>query len=148
MTLDLETTDDAIGSVRSHIDNWAAAVRAHDLNGVLRHHADDMVMFDVVGPLRIDGKEAYARTWTESFFPWHGTTGRFELRDLAVEADDRVAFASALIDCAGTENGKAAAFTLRLTIGLVRRGGSWTVIHEHHSEPLPFDTSSIGTGRK
>lgn len=128
------------------IDNWAAAVRAHDLQGVLRHHADDMVMFDVVGPLRLDGSKAYAATWADAFFPWHGDRGRFELRDVRIEAGDRVAFAHAFIDCAGMEKGQPVAFTLRLTIGLKRTRSQWTIVHEHHSEPLPFDAADIGTG--
>jgi hypothetical protein len=53
-------------------------------------------------------------------------------------AVDSVAFATALIDCAGTEADGPVAFTLRLTVGLEKRDGRWLVTHEHHSEPLPY----------
>jgi ketosteroid isomerase-like protein len=46
----------------------------------------------------------------------------------------------------GTEDGKKVAFTLRLTIGLEKHNGEWIIVHEHHSQPLDFDTARIGTG--
>jgi ketosteroid isomerase-like protein len=66
--------------------------------------------------------------------------------DLKVSAGTDVAFATALLECAGTEDGKTVAFTLRLTIGLEKHDGNWTVVHEHHSQPLDFDTARIGAG--
>jgi uncharacterized protein (TIGR02246 family) len=127
---------------RALIEAWAAAVRARDPGAVVRDHADDILVFDVVGPVSARGIEAYRRAWVEQFFPWHGGTGRFELRDLAVTAGDRVAFATALIDCAGTEAGSPVAFTLRLTVGLEKRDGRWLVTHEHHSESLPYPATA------
>jgi uncharacterized protein (TIGR02246 family) len=123
---------------RALIEAWAAAVRARDADAVVRDHADDLLVFDVVGPPFSRGLAAYRRAWVEQFFPWHGGTGHFELRDLAATAVDSVAFATALIDCAGTEADGPVAFTLRLTVGLEKRDGRWLVTHEHHSEPLPY----------
>jgi ketosteroid isomerase-like protein len=131
--------------VRRVIEEWAAAVRARNIDGVLRRHAEDLLMFDVIGPTQLRGLNAYRRSWVEQFFPWHGGTGRFELVDLKVSAGAEVAFATSLLECAGMENGKKVDFTLRLTIGLEKRNGEWVVVHEHHSEPLDFDTSKIGT---
>jgi uncharacterized protein (TIGR02246 family) len=132
--------------VREIIEAWAAGVRARDIDAVLRHHAQDLLMFDVVGPIRLQGLDEYRRTWLEQFFPWHGETGRFELIDLKVSAGADVAFAASLLECAGTEEGKRVSFTLRLTIGLEKRNGEWIIVHEHHSQPLDVDTARIGTG--
>jgi uncharacterized protein (TIGR02246 family) len=132
--------------VRSIIEDWAAAVRARDIEGVVRHHAADLLFFDVIGPVRRKGLEVYRQSWLEEFFPWHGGTGRFDLVDLKVAAGGGVAFATALLECAGTEDGKRAAYTLRLTIGLERREGRWLVVHEHHSQPIDFDLDRIGGG--
>lgn len=125
--------------IRKIIESWACAVQTRDIEGVLRHHAADLLMFDVVGALRVQGIDAYRATWTEEFFPWHGGTGHFELSGLKISAGAEVAFATALIECAGTEKGRRVAFTLRLTLGLEKRGGQWLVVHEHHSEPLSRD---------
>ncbi|HEY4246799.1 MAG TPA: nuclear transport factor 2 family protein [Lacunisphaera sp.] len=129
--------------VRKLIEQWAASVRVHNLDGVLKDHASDLLMFDVIGQVRLNGLEEYRRTWVEQFFPWHRGTGRFDLVDLRITAGIDVAFATALIECAGTEEGKKVGFTLRLTIGLEKRAGRWTVVHEHHSEPIDFDLSRI-----
>jgi uncharacterized protein (TIGR02246 family) len=131
-------------AVRAVIEAWAAGVMARDIEAVLRAHASDLLMFDVVGPVSLRGLDEYRRTWVEQFFPWHGGTGRFELVDLEVSAGADVAFATALLECAGTEDGKRVAFTLRLTVGLEKREGGWTIVHEHHSQPLDFDTGRIG----
>lgn len=132
--------------VREIVERWAEGVRARDIEAVVSHHARDLLMFDVVGPIRLQGLDAYRRTWVEQFFPWHGGTGRFDLVDLEVSAGDDVAFATALLECAGTEDGKRAAFTLRLTVGLEKRDGEWVVVHKHHSQPLDFDVARIGAG--
>ena len=61
------STDDAI-AIRRLIEDWASAVRARNIGGVLAHHTDDVVMFDVP----------------------------FEIAELDVTAGDTVAFATAL----------------------------------------------------
>ncbi|MGH8594313.1 MAG: YybH family protein [Gammaproteobacteria bacterium] len=117
------------------IDAWASSVRNQDIEGVVAHHATDIVIYDVVAPIRSIGIYAYRRAWVEQFFPWAGQDGRFDLRAVAVTSGDRVAFATGLIECAGTEKGQRVEFTLRLTIGFEKREGLWTFVHEHHSEP-------------
>ena len=133
---------DAAERLGAILDDWAAAVRARDIEGVLRHHADDILMFDVVGPVRERGSRPIGAAGSSSYYPWHGESGRFALSDVAVTAGARAGFATALIDCAGTEAGRAVAFTLRLTVGFEKRGGNWVVVHEHHSEPVPVPAAA------
>jgi ketosteroid isomerase-like protein len=118
------------------VESWAEAVRRKDIDGVVAHHAPDMLMFDVVPPLQARGLEAYRRSWIDLFFPWYGQNGRFDLSEVNVVAGEGAGFATGLIHCAGTENDKRVEFTLRLTVGFEKRNGVWTVVHEHHSEPL------------
>ncbi len=42
-------------AIRNQIEAWAKAVRDRDMPGILRHHAPDMVMFDVPPPLQLRG---------------------------------------------------------------------------------------------
>lgn len=142
----METPVSNAREVQEIIESWAASVRSRDIAGVLRNHADSFLMFDVVGPIETRGLDSYRKAWLEQFFPWHGDSGRFDLKNLRVSAGDRVAFATALLECAGTENSQSVGFTLRLTVGLEKIGGEWAIVHEHHSEPLPFDQSHIGEG--
>ncbi|MGC1468137.1 MAG: nuclear transport factor 2 family protein [Sphingorhabdus sp.] len=121
------------------LNKWAAAVHARDIDGVTASHDPNLLYFDVVGPAKIDGIDAYRKSWLELFFPWHGGTGKFELNELRVNASQDVGFATALLGCEGIEKGERVAFTVRLTVGLVKRVGEWIVVHEHHSESLSFD---------
>jgi len=112
-------------------------VRAGDLDGVLADHAHDIVMFDVPPPKAgVRGIDAYRETWPP-FFEWIKQGATFDIVSLEVVAGADVAFAHALLRC-GTadELAKNPDNRLRLTIGLRKQDGRWTIAHEHHSFPL------------
>ena len=83
------------------------------------------------------GIDAYRATWPP-FFDWQRRGAFFEIVELDVTAGNDVAFAHALLRC-GTpmELEKDPDNRLRLSIGLGKERGRWTVTHEHHSFPLP-----------
>lgn len=121
--------------IRALIERWAKAVHACDIDGVLVDHADDIVMFDVPPPNEVRGKVAYRDTWPP-FFKWQKQGAAFEIVSLDVTAGHDVAFAHALLSCGTDEELKKDPDNrLRLTIGLRKQGGRWTVAHEHHSFP-------------
>lgn len=112
-------------AIRRLVEDWAAAVRAIDMNAILANHATDMVMFDVPEPLQSLGLEAYRATW-ELFFQYSkGGPGSFDLSEVKVTASDQVAFVTAIL--------KIHDSPLRLTIGLRKPDGQWLIAHEHHS---------------
>ena len=122
--------------IRTLIERWAKAVHAGDMDGVLADHADDIVMFDVPPPENgVRGISAYRASWPP-FFEFQRRGARFEIVALDVTAGENVAFAHALLRC-GTEDElrKDPGNRLRLTIGLRKQAGRWTVTHEHHSFP-------------
>jgi ketosteroid isomerase-like protein len=47
--------NDAEAEIRNLIEGWARAVRAKDQEGVLAHHTDDIVRFDVPPPVVVAG---------------------------------------------------------------------------------------------
>jgi uncharacterized protein (TIGR02246 family) len=122
-------------AIRALIEDWAKAVQAVDLDGVLADHTDDIVMFDVPPPNEVRGKAAYRDTWPP-FFKWIQQGGAFEIVSLDVTAGHDVAFAHALLRC-GTVDGfkKDPDRRLRLTIGLRKIDDRWAIAHEHHSFP-------------
>jgi uncharacterized protein (TIGR02246 family) len=125
---------DAEQDVRALIERWTTAVHVGDLDAVLADHADDIVMFDVPPPDDgVRGIAAYRETWPP-FFEWQRSGASFDLLELDVAADERVAFAWALLRC-GTDADAVEhpERRLRLTVGLRRVDGRWTVTHEHHS---------------
>ncbi|HET7850305.1 MAG TPA: nuclear transport factor 2 family protein [Pseudolabrys sp.] len=129
MTQQMETAE---RQVRTLIENWADAVRRHDLPAILAHHAQDIVMFDVPPPLQSRGMDAYRKTW-DLFFKFHKPSQAFDIEQLEITAGDDVAFAAAIMRCAGTSAPEGLAF--RLTIGLRKIDGDWRITHEHHSVP-------------
>jgi uncharacterized protein (TIGR02246 family) len=123
--------------IRELIERWARAVHTGDMDGVLRDHADDIVMFDVPPPADgVRGIGAYRETWPP-FFAWQAQGASFEIVSLDVTAGEDVAFAYALLRCATPDElRKNPGYRLRLTVGLRKEGGRWVVAHEHHSFPL------------
>lgn len=120
--------------IRELVERWAAAVHDGDMEGVLADHAGDVVMFDVPPPHDgVRGIDAYREVWPP-FFAWQAQGASFEIVELEVEAGDRVAYAHALLRC-GTalDHAEHPDRRLRLTLGLRKRDGRWTVVHEHHS---------------
>src|ERR1700760_677607 len=122
--------------IRAVITRWVGAIVDTALDGVTANHADDIVMFDVPPPYQgIRGMTAYRESWPP-FFDWIRSGATFELLELNVEAGDDVAFAFGLLRCGGEkEFAENPDNRLRLTVGLRRDAGTWTITHEHHSFP-------------
>ena len=122
--------------IRTLVTRWVDGIRACDLDAVTAAHADDIVMFDVPPPYDgIRGLVAYRESWP-SFFEFISGGATFELLELNVAAGEDVAFAYGLLRCGGEkEFAENPANRLRLTMGLRKVGGQWTIAHEHHSFP-------------
>jgi ketosteroid isomerase-like protein len=117
------------------IESWTAAVRRRDIGGILLNHSSDIVMFDVPPPFQAKGIEAYRKTW-DLFFSWSNEPILFEISEMNITAGRDVAFVVAAMRCA--EPGDAGAqkeLDFRLTVGLPKIDGQWTITHEHHSVP-------------
>jgi ketosteroid isomerase-like protein len=127
----------AEGQIKVIIEAWADAVRRHDLPGILAHHGQDIVMFDVPPPLQSRGMDGYEKTW-DLFFRYHKPSQAFDIEELEITAGENAAFAVAIMRCgSGTFSGppEEGGFLFRLTIGLRNIDGQWTITHEHHSVP-------------
>lgn len=124
----------AEAEIRALIESWAAAVRRKDMDGILAHHAEDFVMFDVPPPFVLRGLAAYRDSWPQ-FFAASPTPPAFDIRALTIEAGDTVAFAVALMRCIYVKDGATHDLDFRLTIGLRKSAGRWMFVHEHHSVP-------------
>ncbi len=122
----------AEAEIRQQLEEWAAAVRAHDMAGALRNRSADIVMFDVPEPLQAQGIDAYRDTW-KLYFGDPGSR-RFELKETHIVAGDDVAWVRAILQCTTADEPAG-----RLTIGLRRIDGRWVVEHEHHSFPIALD---------
>jgi uncharacterized protein (TIGR02246 family) len=121
-------------AVRDVIESWTAAVRRRDIEGILQNHSPDIVMFDVPPPFQSRGIEAYRETW-DLFFSWSSDPIPFDITDMSVTAGNDVAFVVATMRCAEPGIDKPKGLDFRLTVGLRKIEGRWTITHEHHSVP-------------
>ena len=122
-------------AIRDVVESWAAAVRRRDYEGILKNHSSAIVMFDVPPPFQSKGIEAYKRTW-DLFFSCSGDPVVFDIASMNIFADSNVAFVIAEMHCTepGPQGGRKE-LEFRLTIGLQKVDGMWTIVHEHHSVP-------------
>ncbi|SFU16230.1 nuclear transport factor 2 family protein [Mesorhizobium sp. YR577] len=108
---------------------WAKAVSAGDRDGILAHHAPDLLMFDF--PNTVRGIEAYDKTW-DFFFDKPRGPITYAPTNLDITTGQDVAFVTCEVHCDGTSAGS---LDFRLTVGLERQDGQWVITHEHHSMP-------------
>lgn len=103
---------------------------------MLANHLPDVLIYDVLAPMKYEGAAAYRRSWDD----WQPDTqgeGQFELQDLAVTVGGDVAFAHCFIKCGGVlPNGKTFEDLVRVTFCLRKQSGSWKVAHQHNSKPI------------
>ena len=122
--------------IRDLLHQWASATRKAQRDDVLANHLADVLIYDVLAPMKYEGAAAYRKSWDE----WQPDTqgeGQFELQDLSVTSGADVAFAHGFIRCGGAlPDGKRFEDLVRATFCLRKVSGSWKVAHQHISKPI------------
>ena len=125
-----------VAKIHTLLEAWAKATREGRQDDVLSNHAESVLIYDVLPPMKHEGTVAYRQSWDE----WQPDTqgeGQFDLQDLVVMAGDDVAFAHCFIKCGGTlPNGTMFEDLVRATFCLTKASGSWKVAHQHVSKPF------------
>lgn len=138
MTTENTSTDEA--TIRGLIEDRVMAVATKDLDAALANHAPEVVMFDVVNPLRYSGRDAVRERTTAWFSLYDGAIG-YEVRDLDVTVGGNAAFCHYLYRVSGTKtDGMKVEMWVRATLCFRRSAGEWLLVHEHDS--VPFDPDS------
>lgn len=124
-------------AIRRVIHDWVDGIATYDLDAVVAHHAEDVVMFDVPPPFDgVRGLADYRDSWAP-FFEWLASGAVFSLDELHVTAGDGVAYAYGLVRCGRPEElAEQPDLRLRVSFGLRRERNRWLIAHEHHSFPL------------
>ncbi len=123
------------------IDQWAKALRAKDLDGLMSHYTRDIVVFDLAPPLQYKGAVAYRKNWEDWFPSFQGPVG-YEIRDLSITTGSDMAFCWSLNRITGTRtSGESTDVWVRATVGFRKIGGNWMITHEHFSVPINMDGS-------
>lgn len=115
---------------------WAQATKEGRQDDVLANHLSDLVIYDVLPPMKYDSAASYRESW-DDWQPDSQGEMRFELQDLSVTAGQDTGFAFGLLQCGGTlPNGETFRDTVRITFCLVKAEGVWKIAHQHVSKPF------------
>jgi len=122
-------------AIRTLLDEWARSTREGRRDEVLTNHDEDVLIYDVLPPMKYESASAYRESWDE-WQPDAQGEMQFELENLSVTAGADVAFAHGFIQCGGTlPDGKTFHDTVRATFCLRKIGAQWKVFHQHISKP-------------
>jgi ketosteroid isomerase-like protein len=122
--------------IRAIIEDRISAIREKDAARAMRAISEDVVAFELVPPLSLPPGVARDEA---GFAAWLAGFERIavEVRDLHIEADERVGFAHALHHLTGVRIGGAPMdLWLRSTLCFRREDGDWRIVHAHSSVPF------------
>jgi uncharacterized protein (TIGR02246 family) len=131
--------------IRALEERFATAFRAKDVAGVMKAYApgNDLFVFDVVPPRQYVGFDAYKKDFEDFFATFPGPVVKFEVQDLSIVTDDKLAFSHSVQPSTMTaKDGSKVTLVVRVTDGYRKINGKWLIVHEHLS--LPVD---LATGR-
>lgn len=126
--------------IRRLTEDWAKALRARDLDGMMANYAPDIQVFGIAPPLKYKGLEAHRKQWEQRFASLQGPIG-YESRDLSISAADDMAFSHHLDRIIGTmKNGETMNSWVRVTVCYRKIDDEWKITHEHVSVPFDMET--------
>jgi uncharacterized protein (TIGR02246 family) len=127
-------------AIRKLVEEGVRALRDRDIDRLVSSYAPDVMLFDVVNPLRRSGADAVRKRLQEWLSTFEGPIG-YEVRDLSITTADDVGFSHNLNHVsATTKDGKTLDMWWRATVGYRKLNGKWLITHEHAS--VPFDVDS------
>ena len=139
MPMQDKTTGDQ-AQIRKLIQEWAAALRAKDLEGVLATFTPDARSYDLAPPLQQDagGRRQALAAW----FPGFSAIGYEIGEDLDIAVSGGVAFCCSLNRLGGKLlSGDEFEIWVRVTMGFRKVEGTWKIAHAHTSVPFYMDGS-------
>ena len=135
-----DTTSGDEAQIRKLIEQWAAALRAKDLEGVLATFAPGARTYDLAPPLQQDpdGRRQALAAW----FPGFSSIAYQIGDDLDLTVGGDVAFSCSLNRLGGKlHSGDEFEIWVRVTMGFRKASGAWKIAHAHTSVPFYMDGS-------
>jgi ketosteroid isomerase-like protein len=135
-----QASDEA--QIRALEDSFAAAVRAKDVDGIMKVYVpdDSLFVFDVTPPRQYVGAAAYRKDWEDLLNDIEGPI-KFEITDLAVTVDGNIGYSHSIQTMSGkNKRGDLVDLTVRVTDAYRKIDGHWLVTMEHVSVPVDLAT--------
>src|SRR5262249_44434593 len=135
-----QASDEA--QIRALEDNFAAGVRAKDLDAIMKVYVPDQTLFvfDVVPPRQYVGAAAYRKDWEEFLNDIDGPVN-FEITDLAVVAEGNLAYSHSIQHVSGkNKKGDVLDMMVRVTDAYRKIDGHWLLTMNPVPVPFNLDT--------
>ncbi len=126
--------------IRQLIADQQRAICTKDVDQIMSHYANEVVLFDVKPPFQTKGKEAVRQIW-EDCLPYFPASFEMETRDLTIAVNDNLATAHWLFHFKGEQDHPAMQMWMRATAVYQKDQGDWQILHEHISVPFNPETS-------
>lgn len=135
--------------IKALLADHAQAVRNRDVAAAIKIYADDVLIFDVVGPLAhpkgIASVEDRLAQWLSTFADY--AVIDFQLVDVAITADEHLAFSHSYNHVnARLRTGRILDMYWRETLCWRKHDGQWRIVHAHSSVPFDPSTGIAATG--
>jgi ketosteroid isomerase-like protein len=125
-----------MAQIRGLEARFADAVRAKDLDRIMRIYAPGVRVFDVSPPREYDGIDAYRADWG-AFLAGAAGPINFTLSDLNVETEGALGWSTNIQSLSWNDaKGASHSLVVRVTDVYRKRGGDWRIVHEHVSVPV------------
>lgn len=137
--------------IRALEDRFAAAFRAKDVDSIMKNYAPgaELFVFDVTPPRQYVGFDAYKKDWQDFFAAFPGPVDKFEVQDLSIETDGKLAYSHSIQPLVITaKDGSKFSLTVRVTDGYRKINGKWLITQEHVSVPADLETGKADLSSK
>ena len=122
------------------IEAIAKAVREKDVDAMLAHCAPDIVIFDMLPPLKHQGRDAIQRLWKKTLAAFDAPVD-YEVHQLELAVGEEIAFCRSLNRFGGARvGGERNVNWLCSTLGFRKLEGRWKLVHQHVSVPFDMET--------
>jgi ketosteroid isomerase-like protein len=122
-------------SVRERLETLAQAIRDKDIDAVMAHYAPDVIVYDVMPPLVVQGAPDYRKNFERWFASILGPID-YEMNNVRISMSESHAFCHFVSHIKGSrKNGEKADYWVRVTTCFQKVNGQWFVGHEHVSMP-------------
>lgn len=125
--------------IRELIADLEKAVCRKDIDAVMAHYADEVVVFNVRPPFEIRGKQDWRHEWEFAVSHFPESFG-YQIKDLAVERNGEIASVHYRFRYTAMPFPSS---WIRNTAVFKTVGGRWQIVHEHFSLPFDPETSKV-----
>ena len=122
-------------SLRERLETLAQAIRDRDIDTLMTHYAPDVVAYDVMPPLAVQGAADYRKNFERWFASMLGPID-YQMNDVRISLSESHAFCHCVSHVKGArKDGESADYRVRVTTCFQKANGQWLVAHEHVSMP-------------